>query len=430
MSEKNEDRNDKPKQRDRPVLWYRIEQAWGPVASFIVLLVMSCLFVVFLARSPQRSALFVDLGVASFMVGCLLGFLFSSYGEETPTVGKVRDWIIGGLAGLTIAKLDSLKALLVSFASGPGPQAYALSLGESVAFATLGFFAMFFGRELILNGPLAQRRAQRGLVEGTRQAGLVTQKLLSALPPSILSGIDDIDDLMESHKAEAERLRDILYSEDVTKFLSQSEDAVRIGASLDWDVVSKAATLNYYLTYYEEGDDKQAQEQKASEWIVRALVMNPLHPDFSAKYADVLGMLERYDEAVAILEKLDRNPEAAGYVKQWLGYFLLYLPDREDDAIRVSEEYHSRFPSESDSIFNVACGYAQKYCAELNITKQNSILDSKNRTLALERLREALKADPDFAETVRTDWVKKGESFECLREDKEFLILVGLTQNS
>jgi tetratricopeptide (TPR) repeat protein len=399
---------------------------WGTTTTVIVLSILTFVFIRFLIKSAQAPALVVDLSVASFMVGCLAGFLFTSYGEENATVGKVRDWVVGGLAGLTIAKVSSLKALILAFANGAGPQQYALAVGVAITFSALGFFCMFFQRELILNVLLAKSRAERGSIEGVQQAGVVALKLLAALPPSLLSGIDDVNSLVKDRKPDAEKLRTLLYSQDVTKFLADAEKAVAGGLSLDWDVVSKAATLNYYKTYYEVGDAKNTQEEKASEWIMRALVMNPMHPDLSAKYADVLGMMERYEEAVAILERLSKSPESPAYVNQWLGYFLLYIPGREDDAIRISKDYHEQFPSESDSIFNEACGYAQKYRSELRTANQTVILTSENRRLALKLLAESLDLDPDYAEHVRTALIERGESFEYLASDEEFRKIVGL----
>src|SRR5581483_3297252 len=69
-----------------------------------------------------RFVLVVGLSLSAFMVGCLVGFLFTSYGEEASTVGKVRDWLIGGITGLTIAKAGAIKGLLLTFAAGPGPK--------------------------------------------------------------------------------------------------------------------------------------------------------------------------------------------------------------------------------------------------------------------------------------------------------------------
>src|SRR5258708_31457031 len=45
----------------------------------------------------DRFILAAGLSVASFMVGSLIGFLFSSHIEEADTIGKFRDWVIGGV---------------------------------------------------------------------------------------------------------------------------------------------------------------------------------------------------------------------------------------------------------------------------------------------------------------------------------------------
>jgi hypothetical protein len=49
------------------------------------------------------------------MVGCLAGFLLTSYGQQEAAVGKVRDWLVGGLTGLTIAEASLIKNLLRKF---------------------------------------------------------------------------------------------------------------------------------------------------------------------------------------------------------------------------------------------------------------------------------------------------------------------------
>jgi len=58
-----------------------------------------------------RFVLEVGLSLASFMVGCLVAFIFTSYGEEAGTIGKIRDWLIGGITGLTLAKASSIKGI-------------------------------------------------------------------------------------------------------------------------------------------------------------------------------------------------------------------------------------------------------------------------------------------------------------------------------
>jgi hypothetical protein len=127
------------------------------------------------------------------------------------------------------------------------------------------------------------------------------------------------------------------------------------------------------------------------------------------------------------LERLETTPEAPAYVEQWLGYFLLFV-DRLDDSIKYSEAYHRRFPNEFDSVFNIACAYAQKYCGELLLGDQTQKLDSENRKLALSKLKEALYSEPEYEGTVRTKWTEPGDSFDCFLHDRDFRALVHLPE--
>jgi tetratricopeptide (TPR) repeat protein len=194
------------------------------------------------------------------------------------------------------------------------------------------------------------------------------------------------------------------------------------------DVISKVANLAYYRVYFEKDDDKYSQAQCAHSWISRGLFMTPLHVDLTVKCADTLHMMDRDDEAVAILEKLDRTPDSPAYVKEWLGFFLLNVQGRLDDAIRYSEEYHRLFPDESDSIFNIAYAYAEKYNEELRTSGKTEDLQSTNRSLALSRLKEALRDQPGYAETVRTKWTRQEEGFYRFLHDREFRALVELLE--
>lgn len=329
-----------------------------------------------------RTVLVVGLSFSCFTIGSLAGFLFTSYGEETSTLGKVRDWLVGGLTGLTVANIGVVKALLLTFSFGPGPREYAIATSIAITYMGLGFFYMFFQRELIFNVLLARSRALRGQLDGTRQAGIATQKLLAGLPPALLAGIDTLDDTIEERKSEFEALRAILYANDVSEFLKQADEALNLGTAIDWDVISKAAYLNYYRTYYETEEKRELQEEKAGEWLLRALMMNPLHGDLTARYADVLWMQESHADAVATLERLMLSTEAPAYIQQWLGFFLLFVENREDDAIRLSEDYHKRFPDESDTFFNIASAYAKKYSRELLEQSVSISTGSENRSKA------------------------------------------------
>lgn len=382
--------------------------------------------------SRERFLMVVSLSLAAFVVGCTVGFLFTSYGEEASTVGKVRDWLIAGISGVTLSQIfdqgTAFKRLLVAFAAGPGPNEYALVVAIAVVYSGAGFFFMFFQRELIFNIVLAKSRAERGKLEGSQVTGQIVQRFQLRLPASVLTGVDDIDENPDMKEQEVRELRDQLYSDDVDAFLKQADDAVKVG-SVDWDVSSKAAYIYYYRMFLAKGD-QQAEVEKALEWIMRALHMNPLHVDLTMKYAAALGARGDFLAAAAELERLLPRADAPILVKQWLGYYLRFLPDRLDDAIRYCHEFHAVFPDESDTYFNEAYAYAEKYCAELHASGAKANPESQNRLSALSKLRDALRDQSDMKETVRDKWTEAGEGFDCLLHDREFRSIVGLPEES
>jgi tetratricopeptide (TPR) repeat protein len=400
----------------------------APTVTFALLAVFSLFYWKFLANHSTPEALLVNLSLASFAVGCLAGFLFTSYGEESATVGKVRDWLIGGLAGLTIASFGSLKRFISIFATGREPQGFAIASSVAIIFVILGFFAMFLQRELILNVWLAESRDRRGRIEGTKLAGIVTHQLIAFLPPSLLSGIEDVDDdLAQSKEPEMRRIRTLLQSEGVRKFLSQCDESTVSGIALDWEVVSKAALLNYYLAYLAESDDRDSQETKALEWLERALIMNPGHADLTAKYADILARSGANDEAVITLERLDRSPEAPAYVRQWLGYYLLRIEGRSDEAVKYSEEYYARYPDEPATLYNAARGYMQIYldarrlAATGDVEAEKAVEEFRNK--ALNRIKTALNKEPLSEQVDAKKWVKNLSDFVTLRSDADFIAM-------
>jgi tetratricopeptide (TPR) repeat protein len=373
---------------------------------------------------PVRALALAWLSLASFMVGCLVGFLFSSYGEESNTLGKVRDWLIGAITTFTLVKVSAIRGLVGIFATGSDPIERAYAIAASVFYVGLGFLFMFFQRELILNVLLARSRAERGRLDGTVRAGQVTQQFLLTLPPSILSGASDIEDVVQFDQAEAKHLKEILEGDEVEKFLEAAEQAAK-SATLDWDVISKAANLHYYRTYFKKDGEKRTQAIRAHEWIMRALAINPLHVEFTVKLADVLGTLERYQEAITLMERLSEQPEGPAYVAQWLGYFYLFV-DKEDMAIKYCKAYLEKFPEDADSLINLACAYGQKFCKEVHAGRAAGPAAQQDRKDALGILKRALQRLPDYAEMVRTKLTEPDESFFCLRDDQAFKEIVGL----
>jgi tetratricopeptide (TPR) repeat protein len=375
------------------------------------------------APCPGRRIMLIALSIGSFMVGCIVGFLFSSYGEESGTIGKVRDWLLGGVTGIAFADLSrgnggALARLLHRFTIPPATDNdFALTVSITVTYLSLGFLFMFFQRELILNVVLAKSRAERGDLDGTRQAGLAIQKLLANLPPSVLAGVTDIGET-DVTEAEKQDLRNALDSDDVSNFLKQAESAAKNGIPLDWDTVSKVAHVYYYKSYFAEEKQKPVQVRKALDWIRRALAMNPLHADLTMKYADMLGADHQTDAAIAVLEALRVRPEAPAVVEQWLGYYLRSIPERVDDAIEHSNRFLSFFSDDPDTAINLAYAYGIKYCERLRSVTQPDQIASDLKAKILVYLEKGLRKYPSFCSDVQ-DWTKD-PSLACLSTDQEF----------
>jgi len=386
---------------------------------------LAIILLVIAGRGSMRElSLFIALSLASFIAGCLVGFLISSYGEETATIGKVRDWLVGGTSALTLANIGPIKAFLLSVgkAGGDNPTDIAITLSVVLLNLGIGFFFMYFGRELILNVLLARSRAEREKLEGSQHAGQVVRQFLLRLPASMLTGVQFSGEIDSLDKAEGERLKGALYSDEVDQFLEQAENAAQ-SASLDWETISKAAYIYYYRTYFDKEHSERAVD-KALEWLVRAVTMNPNHVELTMKYAEMLYTRNEKDAAISILERLARRPEAPMLVLEWLGYYLRYIHDRLDDSIDYSKRYLANNPNDTDPLFNLAYAYGRKYCDELQGNGSSGIHESVNRTAFIANLKKALPDQPKMKTIVKDTWFKSGTGLECLKEDKDLADLL------
>jgi len=427
------------------------------------------------------------LCLAALMVGSLVGFLFSSYGdEESATLGKVRDWLIGGVTAITVTRASSIQGILDKFMTSPTPADQGLVDGIAIFYAGLGFFFMYFGREIFLNVILARSRAARDQLAGSSKAGAVVRQFLLSLPPSMLTGADFGDRISGLPDSEVKRLSRELYDDEVEEFLKQAQAAVD-GGTTDWDTVSKAAYIYYYRVFIKkgEGDQKSAStsreatprnlegtangkaalkdlksagrdgkdagahsEQgsadnkddssdvsadKAMEWLTRALNMNPLHVELTMKYAEMMGMKKQYDGAVAILERLVKRPEAPVLTLEWLGYYLRFIDGMEEESLKYSNRYLANDPDNTDVLFNIAYVYGRKYCHEMQHAatvdeKEHLRKVSHNREEMLLNLKRALLDQPKMKDTVR-GWTGDPESgLECLASDEGLLQLLRSSQ--
>jgi tetratricopeptide (TPR) repeat protein len=422
MAEKNEKRFTN--------LWFQILSFWKSIPNtslFLVVVVApaSAWWWCFAARTSKMGAyLLVSVSLACFMVGTIVGFVITSYGEEAGTIGKVRDWLIGGITALTAVQAGQgggvFKKFLLKFtADENNPNQFGLVLSMAIVYFSLGFLFMFRWRELTWNVQLAKARAERGSLDGSRQTTVAVQKLLVQLPPDILTGEQDISQIDVSNK-EQEELRSALYQDDVNTFLKQADEASKSGLVLVWEDIYKVANIHYYRAYFETQDQHIVQVKKALQWISRALAFNPLHADLTMKYADMLGEDRQKSAAIAVLENLVIRPESPAVAFEWLGYYLRSIPSRLDDSIRYSDKFLALFPEDNDTKFNLAYAYGAKYCQELKKSGKTNDQNSPNRSKALELLRQALAEYPQFKERVAKDWIEEKKGFECMRGDPEF----------
>lgn len=371
-------------------------------------------------HDTRRTILVIAMSMAAFIIGGLVGFLFSSYGsDEANTIGKLRDWLLAGITTISLVNADKIRAGIDSLITGYEdirPLVYCML----IVYVGLGFLFMFFQRELILNKIVARARVERVEIEATQQTTSVLQRTIALLPPSLLTGIDDADDLTgDAQKEQAEEVRKLLYSDDVKTFLDQVETSVRTGsACLGWDIVSKVAYVHYYRTYF-ESDGKALQARKAMNWLSRALLQNPMHADLTMKLADMYAISGSYATGVSILEQLNTRPECPMLAHQWLGYFLLFVPDREADAISHSTQFSTQFGGDANTHLNLARAYGQlfaKYKKQGNQTEMD-----KAKTSCIAEISRALQISQPMYEYITAKLPKqKNYSFAAIESEADF----------
>lgn len=375
----------------------------------------------------ERFSTALLLCASSFLVGSLFGFIFTIFGDEVEPLGKIRDAaliaVTSGAAGIGLARAQDLGHLagsihILGAEHDQNPQFVILL---TLTYFIVGFYFMYLLRKLVLNQELAKSKAAMDRLAQNTAVSTIAMRISSELSPDLLLGRQYIDDDDVEGK---ESLKDSLFSANVNEFLKGCEDDIKSGSAISGATLAMAARLQYYRIYFDkEGTAARAeQQQKALAWISRALVCDPFDQDLQIKLADVFGLEARYDKAVSIMERLERNENAPQYVQQWLGYYLLFIEGREGDAITQSLQYHERFRTESSGLFNAACGYAQLYKLEIAKLGPEGGYDSGNRTKSLDLLSQAILIEPSLKKLAK-EHSDEGDSFDCLKSDTRFIAL-------
>jgi tetratricopeptide (TPR) repeat protein len=405
---------------------------WGIVfwvISLTALIVTVAWCAILGAGSFERASLAFTLCSASFATGCILGFMFTIFGDEQEPFGKIRDAMIAlasGITGVGLAKATEFGALLgrVHIFAADSERNSSFSILLVLTYFVAGFFFMYFVRKLALNPALAQAGDAMVRIKISGDVAVVAVRIAERLSQSLLLGREEIDDVNDLDPEEADRLRKDLFASDVDHFLEACEKDARALLNIQPENIAMAARLHYYRVYFEkeDTDTRNAQEKRALDWIQRALIRDPVSSEFQTKLADLFEMQGRYHEAVSIIERLARDDASPQYIQQLLGYYLLFVQGREQDAIRNSMEFHERFPDESSGLFNAACGYAQLYTIEIRNLGVDQLPTSTNRIESLRILQEAIQADSSSIAFAKK-YTGEGDSFGSLAADPDFLRL-------
>jgi tetratricopeptide (TPR) repeat protein len=380
--------------------------------------------------NPMRSSLaFVTLS-CSFFVGSLVGFVVTIFGDEIEALGKARDSMIAVLSGITgigVAKMADLGGLLGRIQLFP--QQTESSSWFSVLFITTytisGFYAMYFFRKLFLNPALAD--AHEKLERKTKISNRASEVLIEIekkLPKGILTGRETIEET-DAQDDDSKVLKEALLTDDVDEFLATCDDEVTKGA-LSPDLISKASVLHYYRIRFLplESPERDSEIDKAIEWLTRATMIDPLNPEPQLKLAEVYGLSNEDATCIAILDRLEDNDLSPLYLDQWLGFYLLFGENREEDAIKHTLEYLKRFPDQPEASFlNIARAYAQMLKRKNQDDTRGATLHREYRASALEYLKKAINIDPDLKGAAKK-LAESSESFEALAKDPEFLEVV------
>jgi tetratricopeptide (TPR) repeat protein len=395
-----------------------------------VALLFTVAWCAFLGASNLRAAsLAFVVCSASFACGSLFGFLFTIFGDELEPFGKIRDAAIAlasGITGLGIAKAKDIGSLIGSIPvlTDDPTRNPSFAILLVLTYVISGFYFMYLMRNLALNPALADAKRAMDRLHNSSNVSVIAARITEKLSPTVLLGREYVEEIEELESDDAKALRADIASEQVELFLKACEADATGDKSIQPENVALAARLHYYRVYFaKKGTDvRRTQEQRAIEWANRVLNRDPTNPEFRMKLADVFLLRGRYDEAAAIIERLEREDDSPQLIQQWLGYFLLFIEGREADSIKHSLAFHNRFPDESSGLFNAACGYAQLYEVELREANSKSLPHSANRLESLKYLREGIRSDSDLRALARSH-SETGASFESLATDNDFLQL-------
>lgn len=351
----------------------------------------------------RRACTFSVTSLTAFALGVFVGFLLSTYDDEADSVGQIRTWLLGGLASVSVVELSTGGEHVESFVARFVPVDHAddagLYLGVFIIYSIAGLLAMYFGRELGLNVPLARERKRRRALEQLKRSA--TEEIEREAPAIARSDPRGEAPIIKEDRAG-----------NVRAFASMAETLVREGKELDAETSFEAGRALYHTGKYD----------RALPYLARAAQKKSFESEAMFMLGSAYGELGRPEQAAAALEKIEKAPDVDAVVLKHLGYYLLWNDDRTEDALKYSEEYLSRRPGDAGAIFNKACAHAQLH--DQAMRGGDDAAQQRHRKEALANLRRAIDLNPDIWRTRARELAD--EDFEGLQGDDEFRALAGL----
>lgn len=363
---------------------------WLNIGFLIALLVYFALFA-HMFRSHGQPLYVLIVATAALNVGAVLGFLYSTFGEEDERFSKVFVAVNGVLSGATLTDLlqkdhsmifKCLEHLTVS--CGLEEKYAGIVFMVIVTCVPIGFFGLYFNRKLFLNPQinLASKMIQNA------------NEVLNQKPLEIVTDPD-----MEKPTADPE-------VKAAAKVITENKDAIKSD--------SAGVLANLGRSFYELG-----QYAEAIAPLEKALKIRPNQPETLLAVASAMVNSGKQLDAIGILEKL--TSLSSGPTRAWklLGYSYLYYPDDKPDkrekleeSIEASSKYIAFQPDDYGAKLNLACAYGQL---------GPEYADAKTEVIALTK--ELLANVPGVKQRIK-DLTLPGQDFAQWTGVKEFMDLI------
>lgn len=321
---------------------------WGETVTMWTLLIVLW-WTVASGFDLERGAVLGGAGFVAGVAGMALGFLTTAFGSENASlIGKARDWVVGGLAGVTLTAVlsnaSSMKAAFAALCQANQPILPAIQAGNMALLGFLGFFAMFTLRELYLNPSLAD--ARRKLAD--------VKEELSKVPIEPASDLQVATERPLKISAKPEERRAALATvqrveaSGLNKDSLDPESQLRLAKVLmtAGNYVAAADTLDRTLSGTLEEAISAAHNPSAALRLYSELAS-----------ADKDGSMGLHRRAADQFIRFSRSVGPAA--EHFAGYHLLWVPDRIRESLDRSQRYLKNEPDSPGTLFNVACALGQ-----------------------------------------------------------------------